>query len=415
MAQSLDRPSITIIGGGVVGLCCAVVLARRGHRVVVVERDTGREAASWGNAGHLAAEQVVPLASAASLRGAWGRRFGAGGALHLPIGGVGEWLRFLPRFVAASRPSRTKAGTLALGSLLADAIPAWQRLADAIGRPDLVRVEGHLVGWERPSTAASGRAAWLAADTGTATVRDADPAERARLDALVARPLAGAVRFEGSGQIDDLHALAAALERSLHAAGGRVVRGSATLAVAAGRALVPGHPSDLVIVAAGARSRPLMERAGHRAPLIAERGYHIRAAADRWPADLPPIVFEDRSTIVTRYADTVQAASFVEFAAPDTPPDPRKWDRLERHVRELGLPMSPPFTRWMGARPTLPDYLPAVGRSRRAPNLLYAFGHQHLGLTLAAITAEQVASLAGDAAPALDLTPFDLERFGGRR
>src|SRR3546814_8121274 len=64
--------------------------------------------------------------------------------------------------------------------------------------------------------------------------------------------------------------------------------------------------------------------------------------------------------IVTRFADTVQAASFVEFHSPGAPPDPRKWDRLERHVRELGLPFNPPFTRWMGARPTLPDYLPAI-------------------------------------------------------
>src|SRR3546814_961170 len=82
--------------------------------------------------------------------------------------------------------------------------------------------------------------------------------------------------------------------------------------------------------------------------------------------------------IVTRFADTVQAASFVEFHSPGAPPDPRKWDRLERHVRELGLPFNPPFTRWMGARPTLPDYLPAIGRSRRVGNLVYAFGHQHL-------------------------------------
>src|SRR3546814_14181331 len=81
---------------------------------------------------------------------------------------------------------------------------------------------------------------------------------------------------------------------------------------------------------------------------------------------------------VTRFADTVQAASFVEFHSPGAPPDPRKWYRLERHVRELGLPFNPPFTRWMGARPTLPDYLPAIGRSRRVGTLVYAFGHQHL-------------------------------------
>lgn len=118
--------------------------------------------------------------------------------------------------------------------------------------------------------------------------------------------------------------------------------------------------------------------------------------------------------IVTPYGDTVQAASFVELGEIDAPADPRKWERLEAHVAELGLPMHGPFTRWMGARPTLPDYLPAIGRSRRVPNLLYAFGHQHLGLTLAPITAELVTALAGETEPHIDITPFDLERFGGK-
>src|SRR3546814_16712274 len=112
--------------------------------------------------------------------------------------------------------------------------------------------------------------------------------------------------------------------------------------------------------------------------------------------------------IVTRFADTGQAASFVEFHSPGAPPDPRKWDRLERHVRELGLPFNPPFTGWMGARPTLPDYLPAIGRSRRVGNLVYAFGHQHLGLTLAAVTGELVRALLEQERPTVALAPFDL-------
>jgi D-amino-acid dehydrogenase len=62
----------------------------------------------------------------------------------------------------------------------------------------------------------------------------------------------------------------------------------------------------------------------------------------------------------------------------------------------------------------LPDYLPAIGRSRRAANLLYAFGHQHLGLTLAPITGEIVGALvAGESTP-VDIVPFDIDRFGRR-
>jgi D-amino-acid dehydrogenase len=62
----------------------------------------------------------------------------------------------------------------------------------------------------------------------------------------------------------------------------------------------------------------------------------------------------------------------------------------------------------------LPDYLPAIGASRRAGNLYYAFGHQHLGLTLAATTGELVAALMAGAEPKVDLAPFDLGRFDRR-
>jgi D-amino-acid dehydrogenase len=395
----------------VVGLACGLALARAGHRVTLLEPDADRAAASWGNAGHIATEQVAPLASPAAVRSAPRRLFVRGGALDLPLGRIADWLPFAVRLVGRSTPARFAAGSVALGGLLRESMPAWERLTASIDAPHLLAQDGHLVAWESVATAQAGRAAWAAADTGTASFRDADAGELAAIGAVTQAPVAGAIRFSGSGQIRDLAALAAALERAFLRAGGRILREQARLSIINGVALVPGHPASMVLVAAGIGSRALMEATDHRTPMVAERGYHIRAAADHWPANLPPLVFEDRSMIVTRYADCVQAASFVELNAPDAPPDPRKWERLEAHVRALGLPITGPFRRWMGVRPTLPDYLPAIGRSHRARNLLYAFGHQHLGLTLAPITAELVAALARGEAPAVDLTPFDLDRF----
>ena len=405
---------ILVIGGGVVGLSSALALARAGHAVTVLEPDAARQAASWGNAGHIATEQVAPLASPDTLMSAWRRRFAAGGAMDLPLAQAGTWLPFALRFLNASSSDRFEDGCTAMRPLLAAALPAWERLTGVLARPDLLKRDGHLVAWESEASAAKGRAAWSAADTGTASVRPADTNDLAAIRTLTTAPIAGAVRFAGTAQIADLGQLADALEAALRAAGGHILRQSGTVAVQGARAFVPGHEADLVLVCAGARSAALVAPAGMSAPLIAERGYHIRWDAGCWPADLPPLVFEDRSMIVTRYATELQAASFVEFGSPDAPPDARKWARLEAHVAALGLPVTGPFTRWIGARPTLPDYLPAIGRSRSVPNLLYAFGHQHLGLTLAAVTAELMTALVEGDEPAVPLNPFNLARFGGR-
>jgi D-amino-acid dehydrogenase len=145
-------------------------------------------------------------------------------------------------------------------------------------------------------------------------------------------------------------------------------------------------------------------------PLIAERGYHLQAARSDWPADLPPVVFEERSMIVTRFQSGLRAAGFFEFGRASAPPDARKWARLRQNLKDLGIAFSDPVE-WMGARPTLPDYLPAIGRTRSG--LFYAFGHQHLGLTLAAATGEAIGALAAGEAPPFPLEPFALERFTG--
>ncbi len=413
MSKSGNQPtgsSVAIVGGGIVGRSIALALARRGTAVSIVDPAHDLSAASWGNAGHIATEQVAPLASLSMIRSVPHRLFQRGGPLDLPPEQVTAWAPFAARLVAASTPARFRAGSAALAAVLGHAMPAWRRLSAILTCPNLLREDGHFVTWPDAGAAVAGRAAWSAADIGTAGFADVGPDDMTRLR-LLWPGIAGAIRFTGSGQIHDLALLAAAFDEALARAGVKRVARRVTLTRDGRRARIAGAAADRIVVAAGIGARPLLTAIGHRVPMIAERGYHIRGSADRWPVDLPPVVFEDRSIIVTRYADSVQVAGFVEMARPDTPPDPRKWERLERHVVELGLPIAGPFRRWMGARPTLPDYLPAIGRSTYADNLFYAFGHQHLGLTLGPVTGELVAALMSGDTPAIDLSPFALDRF----
>lgn len=399
-----------MIGGGIVGLCCAIELQKRGIRTTLAHPATG-QTASWGNAGHIAVEQAEPFASLARLRAMPGQIFWRGGAVSLPPRDVGAWLPFGVRMAVAAAPARFARGTEALADALARAMPAWRRLLADAGAPELLREDGHFIFWETDAGAARGRRNWQARTIGTARLREAAPEALGTAAEFLPRP-AGLVRFEGSGQIADLSALADTLRATFLARGGRF-RESTAATVVPGVRFLDGDrfAADAVVVAAGIGSRTLMREAGHAVPMIAERGYHIEAPAPHWPGDLPPVVFEDRSMIVTRFRDVLRAASFVEFGTEARPPDPRKWQRLRDHAAELGLPFDGPVSEWMGARPTLPDYLPAIGRSARIPGLFYAFGHQHLGLTLGPLTGELVGALVAGDRPALELAPFDLERF----
>jgi D-amino-acid dehydrogenase len=404
--------SVAVIGGGIVGASCALRLARAGHDVTMFNADERGLAASWGNAGHIAIEQVAPLASPSSVRSLPNRLFFRGGPVALPPAMIGTWGPFALRMLAASTRKQSEAGKRALISLLGQASDAWQRLVNDVGHPSLLRLNGHFVAWESPDSAIKGRARWAVSGSGTASFRDVDAIELDRLRER-SKAISGAIRFAGTGQIADLGFLSDRLSSALAASGVRTEWRIVDLEVAeSGRARVPGASTDVVVLAAGIGSARLMANIGQPVPLIAERGYHIRTRDCDWPADLPPLVFEDRSLIVTRFDDCLQASSFVEFGKADAPPEERKWKRLERHVVELGLAMRPPFERWMGSRPTLPDYLPAIGRSKEVPNLFYAFGHQHMGLTLGPLTGELIAQLVEGGEPTVHLVPFNLGRFG---
>ena len=371
-------------------------------------------APSWGNAGHIATEQVEPLASLAMLRSAPRRWHAFGGPLDLR-----EPLRQSPwiaRYLRACAPARFEAGRVALSALLGHALPAWRRLAGTIEAPELLREDGHWVCWESDASAQRGAESWRGADIATARFSCLSDARRSTLQALLSAPIASGIAFENTAQIADLPMLGQRLADAFARAGGVYHRTRVRSLVREGRRVHAitddgaRFDADQVLVCAGVHSRALMGGVGLHAPLIAERGYHLQWMSHDWP-ELPPVVFEDRSMILTRFASGLRAAGFVEYSGIDTPPDPRKWARLRRHVEQLGVPVQGEPQAWFGARPTLPDYLPALGRSPRFDNLAYAFGHQHLGLTLAAVTGELLADLCANRPGAVAHAPFDLERF----
>lgn len=416
MSAHRRQKDAIVIGDGVIGLACAIALQRGGIQTLIVAPDAPWRGASWGNAGHIAIEQVEPLAAPATLISFPRRLFMLGGPLALPPRAFATWLPFALRLARFSTPAKFRHGKAALGALLSEALPAWRRLLADADASYLLREDGHFVVWETANTAAAGIARWQTSEIGKTSFSLASQDELAGLRNLIKAPIAGAIRFRGSAQITDNRKLGDVLHARFRALGGRVLRARALDVAGSSGAQVTLDSgtvlaSGLALVSAGAASGALLEKLGAKVPLIAERGYHIESCTTDWPFGTPPVVFEDRSLIVTRFAGALRAASFAEFAPVTFPADPSKWARLRTHVSALGCRFEEPASEWVGARPTLPDYLPAIGRLAKQPSIAYAFGHQHLGLTLAAVTGEAIAAMVRGEAPAIDLSPFDLARF----
>ena len=407
---------VAVIGAGVIGTAIAATLRLDGADVLLIDREGPAAGASSGNAGHIAVELVFPLADPALYR-QLPKLLRSTGPLSLRLRAARHLVPWFLDFAKAAQRHRFRAGTVALASLCTPARADWVELLERCGLSDILVTRGSLLVFEsRAALEAERRVLDIARGHGVAaTVLDGDSVRA--LAPGVSKAVVGGFHHTGTAHVHDPADLVTGLADFLAGTGAPPLR-AAVAAIEDHSAGVRLETSDgpitagSVVVAAGVWSRALAARRGLRLPLIAERGYHTMMAADG--ADIAlPVSSAERRMIVTPMRGGIRAAGFVEFAAPETPPDWRKAEHLRAHAAALlpGIDATPK-NRWSGPRPTLPDYLPAIGRDRANPALIWATGHQHLGLTLAATTARQVAALVRGERPDIDLTPFDPARFG---
>jgi D-amino-acid dehydrogenase len=409
--------SYLVVGGGIVGAAAALRLQAAGFEVTLIDPGDPRRGASFGNIGHIAAEQVVPLASPKTLWSFPRQLFAFGGALDFRRADMALWLPWAMKFARASNAFQAAQGTLALDALQRESMAAWERLFSLANVPSLIRANGHFVVWMNPVFGKRALDDWMRTPVGSARIRPLTHEELAKVGSAMKATPASGIAFAGTGQVSEPQAVREAVLAAFAGRGGGTITDTVSAVNANGNAVIAllesgaSIKADAAVIAAGAWSRPLMKGLGIDVPLIAERGYSMQSAEHAWPNDLPAVVFEERALVLTRFTGGLRCSSFVELGSPDAPPDKRKWEALARHLDELGIQFSTEPDRWCGPRPTLPDYLPAIGRMEQHPRILYAFGHQHLGLTLASVTAELIESLALWNSPRINIAPFRIERF----
>lgn len=409
-----EQDSIAIIGAGVVGSALAYALAREGRSVVLLDRaPPGEGGASFGNAGHVATELVEPLPSPGLLFGFWRELFAFGGVLDIPARRLVTFAPWAARFARAA--FRQPANTAHLAPFVRPAVPALIELLREAGRPDLIRQHGHYEIWLDAAGVRRARTQARAMEKLEVPTQPA-PAEILGAARSAARAVnAAGLYFPKCAHVLDPLEVVRAFATAANRHGATFLRRNVTGLRVRGDGFEVATDSgtvtaSTVVVCAGVWSAPLLTPFGFKVPLEAARGYHVQMPGAVPLADAP-ILYSNEKIVVTPMAGRVRATSFMEFAGSDAPADPRKPAWLRTTLRGLGYSCNDTDASWVGPRPVLPDYLPAIGRAPGAPNLFYAFGHQHIGLTLCAVTALATADLVAGRSPRFPVAAFDLRRF----
>lgn len=409
--------TVAVIGAGIIGLSCAVRLQQTGWDVILIDRQEPGHGASWGNAGHIATEQIYPLASADTLKRVMPLLFSESSALRLEPRYLWRLLPWLTRFVQQATPRRFSSGTRALKSLLIEAMPALTRLLQSTDGCHHLSQSGNLLVAEsrKGMTALCRLNNSLTRQEIPMTLISAEET-RKRVPA-VTRSIQGSVLFSQTGHVSDPYLLCKHLFEHASQRGAHFIKRTVTgFEESHDHLCIKTAGEDCrvsaAVIATGAYGRQLIASTGYDVPLETERGYHLNL--DHHVSGLSvPVASIERNVIVTPLLEGTRITGGVEFAGLEREPHRRWSPLLEKHLKAL-FPNADTrhASSWMGFRPSLPDHLPVIDRHPCSDRLLLAFGHQHLGLTLSAVTAELVQQKINREPESIDTQPFRLDRFG---
>jgi D-amino-acid dehydrogenase len=413
------RADVIVLGAGMVGVSVALHLQQRGRDVVLIDRRGAGEETSYGNAGLIQREAVIPYTFPREfgtiLSYALNRRRDA--VYHLSaLPRIAPWLY---RYWRNAKPERIERTAQALAPLMAQCVVEHDALIAEAGEAARVLVQHK--GWIRClRTEASLRQAIADArglDQYGVDYAILGGAQLRELEPHVSEKIVGAIHFRGSPSSSDPGMLTKAYADLFLRKGGRFLIGDARgLAAEASGWSLRSESGPIAareaVVALGPWSDDVFRPLGYDIPLAVKRGYHMHYRVSGNATLSHPLQDRDGGYMLAPMRKGIRLTTGVEFADRDAPPSPVQLGRDEPLARELfplGERVEP--APWLGRRPCLPDMVPVIGRGARHQGLWFAFGHAHHGFTLGPVTGRLLAEMMTGETPFADPSFYAADRF----
>jgi glycine/D-amino acid oxidase-like deaminating enzyme len=413
----LSESSIAIIGAGIVGASTALALQKDGYKTTLLDRQEPCAGASFGNAGVVVNAACVPTAMPGIVFDAMRMLTNPQAPLSIKPAYFHRILPWLVRFVLESRSSKVKENSRNLHALTSLANDAWRQLTDGTELNALIDVGGWLKIYESErSFSSTDNARALMDEVGTpyalltaGDIQDLEP----QLAPIYAR---GILQEDSLRIINPQRMVQGMVDLFVSRGGKYETFDVRSISVEDGRVELRSPEKELsadkAVIAAGAWSGLLANQLGDKLPLDSERGYHLMLPKANSELLNRPVMNGDAGFVLAPMETGLRLTGQVEFAGLDAPPDYRRIRGLLPAVSRMlpGVTVEEDSV-WMGCRPSLPDSLPVIGFASNSNKVVYAFGHQHLGMTLGPLTGLIVADLLGERDRGIDLTPYRPERF----
>ncbi len=407
--------SAGIIGAGIQGVCTGLQLIKKGIPVTIFDKNEPGSMTSYGNAGHFSPYAVLQLNRPDVLYDVPKMLFSSYGPLALKWNYIPKMIPWIFRYLKSCNKKSMMHTAKYMHQILNLSMDAYEEIFQDIDVTNLVERKGIIYIWTKDNLKSRKLEIKVREELGVKQKL------LSRDEILDLEPNLNPVFHEGILYEDAIHArdphgITMKIFEQYIKRGGKFIKENVNSLkqINENETLVEtssnNYKFEKTVIACGAFSKSLTDQLSENIPLDTERGYHVHFK-NMEHLLTRPVIFLDRGFGMTPMNQGLRAVGTVELGGLENPPSKKRIDYIVKCAKELLPQLKKHNDEWLGFRPTLPDFLPVMGPSLKNKNIIYAFGHHHLGWTLGAVTGKIISSIVLEEKTNLDLSPYSSKRF----
>jgi len=401
---------ISVLGSGIIGLCAGYHLLKKGYEVTFYDRDEPGSGTSYGNAGCFSDYGAVALNQPSFIKDVPKYLFSSLSPVTIKLNYLLTMLPWAFQFLKNCNKESMKKTAKNLNDLLVCSISEYEKIFKEVDAEDLVEQKGVLYIYGKANKDKVQESNLLREELKIKQslltkheVHDLEP----NLNSVYE----GGVYFPSSSHARNPKKISDKIFSKCLEMGATFVQDEiVTIQKNKIKSKNKEYDFEHLLITAGAFSKKFTDQLGEAIPLETERGYHVHFKNCDTILKRP-VCSLDTGIYLTPMEQGLRAAGTVEFGGLNNPPNPKRIRYVTQESKKMISNLPDPYDSWMGFRPALPDFVPVIGESKHYKNIFYAFGHHHLGWTLAAITGSIISKIISKDGENLNFSKYSSDRF----
>jgi D-amino-acid dehydrogenase len=411
---------VTVIGGGVIGMCSAYYLKKAGYNVRVIERGDIRQGTSFGNAGYISPSHFVPLATPGIVAKGLQWMLSSSSPFYIKPRLNMDLIRWGLQFYKMATAKKVEENAVPLNDILQLSRELTSDIKNDLGNQFRMEEIGCFMLYKNPNTEKHEIELAKEAMKFKIDTKILSAAEVQALEPEVKVDCIGGVLYPIDAHLHPGEFMQA-LHKFMDEQGVELMLNTTVTGFEKqGNTVTRVHTDkgdvdvEELVIATGSWLPIITESLGIHMLLQAGKGYSMTFENMKNNLRYPAILVDNR-VAMTPFKRDLRMGGTMEISGLQSPTLIKRAQAIFKAAKlyypELEVEFPGIDKVWSGLRPLSPDGLPYIGRHSRYNNLTIAGGHAMLGLSLAAGTGKLVEEIVGHKNTSIKMDAFNVERF----